>query len=132
MTEYLYEKDLRPLKYNVLAAPRQDRTVRAMAAVLGVRVQVLRRHLIERLDMSDMENMPARWEAAHAVQAGGGGHDALADALGRDLFVRKIAVFTPAEMETAYGKARALADGGTPLADAVEEGKKTLREVITP
>jgi energy-converting hydrogenase A subunit M len=129
VTEYLYEKDLRPLKYNILAAPRQDRTVRAMAAVLGVRVQVLRRHLIERLDMSDMENMPARWEAALAAPTGG---DALADALGRDLFVRKIAVFTPAEMEAAYTKARTLADGGAPLADAVEEGKKALRGVITP
>lgn len=130
MTGYLYEKDLRPMKYNILAAPRQDRTVRAMAAHLGVRVQVLRRHLIERLDMSDMENMPARWEAAHAAPAGGG--DALADALGRDLFVRVIAVFTPAEMEAAYEKARTLADGGATLDDAVEEGKKALREVITP
>lgn len=129
MTDYLYEKDLRPLKYNILAAPRQDRTVRAMAAVLGVRVQVLRRHLIERLDMSDMENMPARWEAAHAVPAGG---DALADALGRDLFVRKIAVFTPAEMEAAYTKARTLVDGGASPDAAEEEGKKALREVITP
>ena len=128
MTEYLYEKDLRPMKYNILTAPRQDRTVRAMAARLGVRVQVLRRHLIERLDMSDMENMPARWEAALAIPAGG---DALADALGRDLFVRKIAVFTPAEMEAAYGRARALADSGATRAAAVEEGKTALKEVIT-
>ncbi|MDD4255620.1 MAG: DUF1959 domain-containing protein [Methanofollis sp.] len=129
MTEYLYEKDLRPMKYNILTAPRQDRTVREMAARLGVRVQVFRRHLIERLDMSDMENMPARWEAALAIPASG---DALADALGRDLFVRKIAVFTPAEMEAAYEKARALAAGGASPDAAVEEGKKALREVITP
>ncbi|WP_067050155.1 hypothetical protein [Methanofollis ethanolicus] len=129
MTEYLYEKDLRPMKYNILTAPRQDRTVRAMAARLGVRVQVFRRHLIERLDMSNLENMPARWEAALAIPAG---DDALAAALGCDLFVRKIAVFTPAEMEAAYKKARTLADGGATLDAAVEEGKKALREVIAP
>jgi energy-converting hydrogenase A subunit M len=127
VTAYLYEKDLGPMKYHILTAPRQDRTVRAMAARLGVGVQALRRRLIERLDMSDMENIPARWEAALAVPTGG---DALADAIGRDLFVRKIAVFTPAEMEAAYEKARTLADDGAPFEDAVEKGKKILREVI--
>lgn len=129
MTAYLYEKDLGPMKYHILAGPRQDRTVRAMAARLGVGVQALRRRLIERLDMSSLENMPARWEAALATPADG---DTLADALGRVLFVRKIAVFTPEEMEAAYEKACILADDGATLEDAVEEGKKILREVITP
>ncbi|MDD3620786.1 MAG: DUF1959 domain-containing protein [Methanofollis sp.] len=128
MTKYLYEKDLRPLKYNILVGPRQDRTVKAMADRLGVRRQVLRRHLIERLDMSNLENMPARWEVGCAAPAS---DDALADALGCELFVENIAVFTPSEMEAAYEKARDLVDDGAPLETAVKEGKKALKEVIT-
>lgn len=124
---YLYEKDLRPLKYNILTGLRQDRTVRAIADRLGVRVQKLRLHLIERLDMSDMENMPARYEAGTAALTG---DDPVADALGYDLLVRSVGVFTPEEMAAAYARARALADGGAPLEEAIAGGKAVLKEIV--
>ncbi|HDS64176.1 MAG TPA: DUF1959 domain-containing protein [Methanofollis liminatans] len=126
---YLYEKDLRPLKYNILTGSRQDRTVREIALRLGVRIQKLRLHLIERLDMSDMENMPARFEAGVAAMTG---EDQVADALGRDLFVRSIGVFTAEEMAAAYARARTLAEGGTPLEEAIAGGKAILKEIVAP
>ncbi|NVO66166.1 DUF1959 domain-containing protein [Methanofollis tationis] len=126
---YLYEKDLRPLKYNILTGSRQDRTVREIALRLGVRIQKLRLHLIERLDMSDMENMPARFEAGVAAMTG---EDQVADALGRDLFVRSIGVFTAEEMAAAYARARTLAEGGTPLEEAIAGGKAVLKEIVAP
>jgi energy-converting hydrogenase A subunit M len=126
---YLYEKDLRPLKYNILTGPRQDRTVREIARRFGFRIQKLRLHLIERLDMSDLENMPARFEAGIAAMTG---EDPVADALGRDLFVRSIEVFTAEEMEAAYARARTLADGGTPLEEAIAGGKAVLKEIVAP
>ncbi|TAJ44100.1 DUF1959 domain-containing protein [Methanofollis fontis] len=129
MTEYLYEKDLRPLKYNVIIGKRQDQTVREMAALLGIRIQKLRLLLIERLDMSNLENMPARFEAGLSAMDS---KDPIADALGRDLFVRYVQVFTKSEMEAAYARARSLADGGLAHDDAVGEGKAMLREVISP
>lgn len=126
---YLYEKDLRPLKYNILTGSRQDRTVREIALRLGVRIQKLRLHLIERLDMSNMENIPARFEAGVAAMTG---DDPVADALGRDLFVRSIGVFTAEEMAAAYARARALIDDGTPLEEAIAGGKAVLKEIVAP
>ncbi|MDK2975048.1 MAG: energy-converting hydrogenase subunit [Methanofollis sp.] len=129
MNEYLYEKDLRPLKYHILTGPRQDWTAREMALRLGVRIQSVRSHLIERLDMSDLENMPARFEAGVAAM---NGEDPVADALGRDLFVVSIGMFTPEEMEAAYARTRALVDNGMPLDEAIVEGKAALKEVLAP
>ncbi|MDK2990660.1 MAG: energy-converting hydrogenase subunit, partial [Methanoculleus sp.] len=55
--KFLYEKDLRPLKYNILTSTKHDAAVRAIARRLGVRDAKLRRLLIQRLDMSLLENI---------------------------------------------------------------------------
>jgi len=100
-----------------------------MALRLGVRIQKLRLHLIERLDMSDLENMPARFEAGIAAMTG---EDPVADALGSDLFVRSIGVFTAEEMAAAYARAQTLAGSGTPFDEAITEGKAVLKEIVAP
>ncbi|MBR6497628.1 MAG: hypothetical protein IKT21_05235 [Methanomicrobium sp.] len=63
MPDYVYEKNLYGMKLNVLACPNQDRITAEIAGILGVNKQVLRRFLIEQLDMAYLENIPARYES---------------------------------------------------------------------
>ena len=55
--KYLYEKDLRPMKYTILTSARHDEATRAIARRLGVTDAKLRMVLIRRLDMSLLENL---------------------------------------------------------------------------
>ncbi len=63
MQNFVYEKNLYGMKLNVLACPNQDKSTAEIAAILGVNKQVLRRFLIEQLDMAYLENIPARYES---------------------------------------------------------------------
>ena len=63
MPNYVYEKNLYGMKLNVLACPNQDKITAEIAGILGVNKQVLRRFLIEQLDMAYLENIPARYES---------------------------------------------------------------------
>jgi energy-converting hydrogenase A subunit M len=126
MVNIIYEKDLRPMKYHVLTGPRQDRAVRAIAKWFNVRVQPMRKFLIERLDMSDMENMPARWEVAEAAPEA----DPLEAALGVRRFTKNIPLFTEEEMARALKAARAAASEGAGTDTTAKAGKDLLKEVI--
>lgn len=68
MTRYLYEKDLRPMKYTILTSTKHDRTVSEIARRLGMTDAKLRRVLIRKLDMSFLENLESRWQMGRNTQ----------------------------------------------------------------
>ena len=63
MTEYIYEKDLFGMKYRIVTSPMHNKAISAMAECLDMNIQDLRKYLIENLDMSFLENIPARYSS---------------------------------------------------------------------
>ncbi len=127
MITYLYEKDLRRMKFNILTSTWHDLAVRQIARRLSIDLQRLRLIMIQRFDMSLLENLPARWEAGlrHADT-----NDPTARELGCELFSRFIPFVEPDEMQTICSETRAEIDNGTPEVQAIDAGKARIREVI--
>lgn len=127
MTTYLYEQDLVPQKYRILAANRHDTLVRKIAGELGMPVQELRRYLIAHLDMILLENLPARAEMAdaHADQ-----EDAVALALGREKYTRYLQILADATMEPIFREVSDRVHAGVSLDDAIAFGRGRIREEL--
>jgi hypothetical protein len=123
--EILYEKDLRAMKFHILTGTRHHRVVTDLAARLGLPVQEMRRHLIRRLDMQHLENLPARYDAW--VESGGG--DPLARALAAGLLAGSIPLLPPADTGEILAEARRIAEGGD-MEAALALARARLREVI--
>lgn len=124
--KFLYEKDLRPLKYNILTSTKHDAAVRAIARRLGVSDAKLRRLLIQRLDMSLLENIETRWEMGLRYADEG---DPLAKELGCELFTRYIPLLDMERMKEIYEETRALARD-MPIEEAIARGRERIREAI--
>ena len=62
MTKYLYEKDLRKMKLNILRSPLHDRLVRTLADLYNISRQEMRTQLIEKCDMILLESLPTRYD----------------------------------------------------------------------
>ncbi|MDN7013269.1 DUF1959 domain-containing protein [Methanoculleus sp. FWC-SCC3] len=124
--KFLYEKDLRQMKYNILTSTRHDETVRAIAQHLGVSNAKLRMVLIRRLDMSLLENLGSRWEMGlqHADDG-----DPLAEELGYELFTRFIPLVDTETMQTIYADTTAMTQD-MPFNDAIARGKERIREAV--
>ena len=122
----LYEKDLRPLKYNILTSTKHDAAVRAIARRLGVSDAKLRRLLIQRFDMSLLENIETRWEMGLRYADEG---DPLAKELGCELFTRYIPLLDRGRMKEIYEETRALAED-MPLEEAIARGRERIREAV--
>ena len=127
MTGYLYEQDLRGMKYAILVSPRHDRTVSEIAEELGLGVQALRKYLIARLDMILLENLPARYEAGFSQ---GDPDDPVAKALGRSLFTIYVPLVDPEDMDNVYEWVKIVIDEGMPAEDAVSRCKDRIRSVM--
>lgn len=63
MKNYLYEKDLRVMKMNILESTRHDMVVQELATKFGLHRQEMRKVLLNRCDMSYLESLPTRFEA---------------------------------------------------------------------
>jgi len=124
--KYLYEKDLRPMKYNILTSTKHDAAVRAIARRLGVSDAKLRRLLIQRFDMSLLENIETRWEMGLRYADEG---DPLAKELGCELFTRYIPLLDRERMKEIYEETRALARD-MPLEEAIARGRERIREAV--
>ncbi len=122
----LYEKDLWPLKYNILTSTKHDAAVRAIARRLGVSDAKLRRLLIQRLDMSLLENIETRWEMGLRYADEG---DPVAKELGCELFTRYIPLLDRERMKEIYEETRALARD-MPLEEAIARGRERIREAV--
>ncbi|MDG6256081.1 MAG: DUF1959 domain-containing protein [Methanomicrobiaceae archaeon] len=93
MVEYLYEKDLRGMQFNILASTRHEWVVAELSARYGMRKPEIRRRLIERLDMILLENLPARYEGWLARGDAG-------DDVDRALGVELLTVYIPLAEDT--------------------------------
>lgn len=126
MTRYLYEKDLRQMKYTILTSARHDATVRAVAERLGMTDAKLRRVLIRKLDMSFLENLESRWQMGQKHADNG---DPVAEELGCELFTRFIPLVDTETMQTIHSDTTAMTQD-IPLDEAIRRGKERIREVI--
>lgn len=127
MTRYLYEKDLRPMKFTILTSTKHDRTVRAIARYLDVTDARLRMAMIRRLDMSFLENLESRWEMG---QKHAGGADQVAEKLGYELFTRFVPLVDTETMQSIYSETKTMIESGLATDEAIAKGKERLRKAI--
>ncbi|MCX6694213.1 MAG: DUF1959 domain-containing protein [Methanomicrobiales archaeon] len=125
--ELLYEKDLRGMKYNVLTSIRHDRVVREIASICGISPQVIRRALIAKLDMIQLENLPARYEASRNAA---GGADPLVHAVCGDLLTQAVPLLATTDIDQVRGMVRDAISSGTPEPDAAIAARPYLARLI--
>ncbi|MDV2482503.1 DUF1959 domain-containing protein [Methanoculleus sp. Wushi-C6] len=123
--KYLYEKDLRQMKYTILTSTRHDETVRAIARRLEMPDAKLRMILIRRLDMSLLENLESRWQMGreHADQ-----NDQVAQELGCELFTRFIPLVDPDVMRSICDETGRMIGDGSSRDEALAKGRARIRE----
>jgi len=123
--KYLYEKDLRQMKYTILTSTKHDETVCAIARCLGMSDAKLRMVLIRRFDMSLLENLESRWQMGqqHADDA-----DPVAEDLGCELFTRFIPLVDPDVMRSIYDETTAMIGNGSSRDEALAKGRARVRE----
>ncbi len=123
--KYLYEKDLRQMKYTILTSTRHDETVHAIAERLGISDAKLRMVLIRRFDMSLLENLESRWQMGQQHADDG---DPVAEELGYQLFTRFIPIVDPDVMRSIYDETTAMIGNGTSRDEALAKGRARVRE----
>ncbi|WP_292366596.1 MULTISPECIES: DUF1959 family protein [unclassified Methanoculleus] len=128
MTGYLYEKDLRQMKYNILTSTKHDEAVRAIARRLGMSNAKLRMVMIRRFDMSLLENLESRWQMGQ--QHADNDSDLVAKDLGCELFTRFVPLVDPRVMQTICNETRAMTGNESSLDEAIARGKARVREAI--
>ncbi len=124
--KYLYEKDLRQMKYTILTSTKHDETVCAIARCLGMSDAKLRMVLIRRFDMSLLENLESRWAMGQEHADNG---DPVAKELGYELFTRFIPLVDPQVMQSICDETTAMIEDG-PSDEAIERGKARIREAV--
>ncbi|KDE56265.1 DUF1959 family protein [Methanoculleus sp. MH98A] len=124
--KYLYEKDLRQMKYNILTSTKHDEAVRAIAERLGMSDAKLRMVLIRRFDMSLLENLESRWQMGQRHADDG---DPVAKGLGYELFTRFIPLVDTETMQTIYSDTTAMTQE-IPFDEAIARGKEQIREAV--
>jgi len=125
--EYLYEKDLRMMKYHILQSPRHMSLVSRLADNLGMRVPDLQKAMIRRCDMAYLENLPARYETWTEK---GDRDDELARAIGCELYTRYVPLVDPGKMQELYLKVKKMADESGSPQEAASAGIRMIREEI--
>ncbi|HDQ07329.1 MAG TPA: hypothetical protein ENN44_00870 [Methanoculleus sp.] len=127
MAEYLYEKDLREMKYIIITSPLHEVVMSELAVHYSLGRQVLRRKMINECDMSFLENIPARYEVWKA-------EDSVRDPVERQLGMRLLTVYIPMlppeEMKAVEMGVRSQISEGIPEAEAYESGMDSIREMI--
>ncbi|MDT8358088.1 MAG: DUF1959 family protein [Methanomicrobiaceae archaeon] len=125
--EFLYEKDLTAMKFRILTSSRHDAVLTQLAERLGISKQEIRKAVMRRFDMILLENIPARYEAARAEEAG---LDQAARELGAGLLTRYLPLVPKEEMEKIVREAEEAISEGKDPSLAIAEAKEAIREVI--
>jgi len=127
MTKYLYEKDLRKMKLNILMSPLHDRLVRTVADLYNISRQEMRKQLMEKCDMILLENLPTRYDD----WIKNGDEDSLVqEALGYNLMTKYIPIIDKSDMNEILVEIQARISEGVQEESAVTEGKIMIRELI--
>jgi energy-converting hydrogenase A subunit M len=129
MTGYLYDKDLSAMKYAILTSTRHDRVVRVMAEELNIPQIKLRKWMMDHFDMMLLENLPARYDQARRARET---EPPIERDLGAAIYTRAIPLLSEAEMERVKKDVYTLVHNGIPEKEAVNAGRKMIREVILP
>ena len=127
MVEYLYEKDLRGMQFNILASTRHEWVIDELSARYGVRKPEVRRRMIDRMDMILLENLPARYEV---WQRQGDRKDEIARALGVELLTVYIPLLEDGQMQAVDATARERIAREDARDDAIAEALAHIREMI--
>ena len=127
MTRYLYEKDLRQMKYTILTSTKHDEAVRDIARRIGLTDAKLRMVMIRRFDMSLLENLESRWEMG---QQYADRDDPVAAELGCELFTRFVPLVDTETMQSIYTETTAMIGNGSPRVEALARGKEQVREAV--
>ena len=113
MKDYLYEKELRVMKMNILESTRHDMAVRELSKMFGLHRQEMRKTLVNRCDMAYLENLPTRFEAYTAMKNTISETDQL---LGTALLTTHLHILSEDEV--------------SPFVEAVQNGKMLLEEAF--
>ena len=128
MTEYVYEKDLRQMKYRILVSKIQDEAVTKIAECLDINKQDLRKYLIENIDMSFLENIPARYNSWLSLNKDK--KDDLSSLLYVGLLTDHIPFLKKEDMEKICKSVEEEIKSGISREDAIKKGRKNIREMI--
>jgi hypothetical protein len=125
--EFLYEKDLRTMQFNILTSIRHDHVVSDVAGRYSVRKQQVRKRMMDRFDMILLENLPARYEVGLAM---GDAEDEIARALGRELVTRYVPLIDETAADRVVEAAKEKIRQGMGRDAAINEGLAEIREMI--
>lgn len=127
MTKYLYEKDLRKMKLNILVSPLHDRLVRTVADLYNISRQEMRKQLMEKCDMILLESLPTRYDDWIKNRDEG---SLVQEALGYNLMTKYIPIINKSDMNEVLVEIQARISEGMQEELAVTEGKIMIRELI--
>jgi hypothetical protein len=129
MTDYIYEKDLFAMKFRILISPVHNKVISEISGGLGLNIQDLRKSLIETLDMSYLENIPARYKSW--CEENPDHEKDLKSGLCSKLFTTYIPVIKKERMEEINKSVIRLEESGTSEQDAVKSGRnEVLVEIL--
>lgn len=127
MINYLYEKDLRGMRYNILISPRHDMVTTALSERYAMKKPEIVKILIRRLDMILLENLPSRYDVGIREDEKCG---VIAQGLGCVLLTRAIPLVSQAAMDDIVETVNDAIRSGTTENEAIEMGKSLIRELI--
>ena len=128
MTEYIYEKDLRRMKYRILVSKIHDEAVTKIAKCLDINKQDLRKYFIENLDMSFLENILCRYNSWLSIEKGK--DNEISSHLCAKLLTDHIPLIKKEDMADIQKSVEEDIKSGTSKEDAIKKGKQTIREMI--
>jgi energy-converting hydrogenase A subunit M len=127
MVEYLYERDLRQMKYIIVTSPLHEVVISELAEHYALGRQAIRKKMIEECDMSLLENIPARYEVWKT-------EDSVRDPVERQLGMRLLTVYIPMlpakEMKKVEDSVRSRISEGIPEDEAYQTGIEAIREMV--
>jgi energy-converting hydrogenase A subunit M len=127
MPDFLYEKDLRVMRYNILTSARHNGVATAVAGHYGLKKQEVLRMMMERMDMILLENLPARYDV---WQATGDSGDEIGRKLGCELISRYVPLADRQVMDRICSDVKERIRKGTPKDEALSEGLQNIREIL--
>ena len=127
MTKYLYEKDLRKMKLNILMSPLHDRLVRTLGNLYNTSKQEMRKQLMEKCDMVLLESLPTRYDDWIKNRDEG---SLVQEAMGYNLMTKYIPIINKNDMNKVLLEIQAGISEGMQEESAVTEGRMMIRELI--